>query len=58
MSADQFVMLFRLLYGCGLRISEGLNLEKSDIDLQRKIIKIRNRKRKNSENNNSIKWHS
>jgi integrase len=41
MISDYFVMLFRLMYGCGLRVSEALNLEKHDIDLSHKIIKIR-----------------
>ncbi len=41
MSPDHFVILFRLMYGCGLRVSEALHLRREDIDLQNRILKIR-----------------
>ena len=44
MSPDHFVMLFRLMYGCGLRVSEALHLTRHDIDLQNKILKVREAK--------------
>jgi integrase/recombinase XerD len=37
-------MLFRLLYGCGLRISEALALRVEDVDLDRGVIHIREAK--------------
>lgn len=37
-------LIFRLLYGCGLRISEALNLTFSDIDLQQGTLLIRDTK--------------
>ena len=37
-------LLFRMLYGCGLRISEALNLLKSDVDLNDGILHIRHGK--------------
>lgn len=40
MSADSFVRAFRIQYGCGLRISEVLNLKKQDIDLNHRILTI------------------
>jgi integrase len=36
-----FPLLFRVLYGCGLRISELLNVQKGDIDVENGIIRIR-----------------
>ncbi|MCB0832678.1 MAG: tyrosine-type recombinase/integrase, partial [Bacteroidetes bacterium] len=36
--------LFRLLYGCGLRIGEAVRLTRSDVDLKRGILTIRNSK--------------
>ena len=41
MSSDHFVMLFRLMYGYSLRVSDALNLTRQDIDRSHKIIKIR-----------------
>lgn len=38
--AWQFQLLFRILYGCGLRISEGLNLKTNDIDLVQSTILV------------------
>ena len=43
-SRIQFAMLLRLLYGCGLRLSEALNLKKSDIDLTTGVLFIRGAK--------------
>jgi integrase/recombinase XerD len=37
-------VLFRMLYGCGLRISEALNLKVEDVDLQKGIISIHHAK--------------
>lgn len=37
-------VLFRMLYGCGLRISEALNLKLNDVDLKKGTIFIRNTK--------------
>ena len=37
-------LLFRILYGCGLRISEALNLTMADVDLEQGILHIRNSK--------------
>jgi integrase len=44
MSAMQFVWAAELQYGCGLRVSEMLNLEKKDFDLKHRILIIRNPK--------------
>ena len=33
-------LLFRMLYGCGLRISEALNLTMKDVDLDRGVLAI------------------
>jgi integrase/recombinase XerD len=35
-----YPMLFRMLYGCGLRINEALSLKKSDVDLANGILTI------------------
>lgn len=40
MSAEQYYVLFRVLYGCGLRVGEGLKLMKQDFDLDRRILKL------------------
>jgi integrase len=37
-------LLLRILYGCGLRISEGLNLKYDDVDLKRGTLFIRDTK--------------
>ena len=44
MSADAFVTAFRVQYGCGMRISEVLNLEKRDFNIERRILTIRQAK--------------
>ena len=43
-SAKVFPILLRILYGCGLRLGEGLSLEWEDIDLEHGIITIRKAK--------------
>ncbi len=43
-SAKVFPVLLRILYGCGLRLGEGLSLEWEDIDLEHGIITIRKAK--------------
>lgn len=42
-----FPVLFRILYGCGLRISEALNLKVKDVDLQNGIIAVYEAKNNN-----------
>ncbi len=37
-------VLFRMLYGCGLRISEALDLHLADVDLENGVIRIQNGK--------------
>lgn len=37
-------VLFRMLYGCGLRISEALNLTKKDVDLEHGVLNIHHAK--------------
>jgi integrase/recombinase XerD len=37
-------LLFRMLYGCGLRISEALNLKRDDVDLKQGTLFIRDAK--------------
>ncbi len=37
-------VLFKILYGCGLRISEALNLRISDVNLREGILTVRNSK--------------
>lgn len=37
-------LLFRLLYGCGLRISEAMSLRIADVDLDAGVITVRNAK--------------
>jgi len=39
-----FQMLFRLMYGCGLRVSEALQLTPEDFDLEHRIIRIQRAK--------------
>ncbi len=38
--AKMFPMIFTLLYGCGLRIGEAVNITKDDIDFDAKAIRI------------------
>ena len=42
-----YPVLFRTLYGCGLRISEALNLKKEDVDVNNGILHIRHAKNDN-----------
>ena len=46
MSAQQFYFEERIRYGSGLRVTEGINLIKSDFDLDHRILKIWNPKTK------------
>lgn len=39
-----FLELFRLVYGCGLRVSEALYVRKSDIDFEKRILVLNNTK--------------
>jgi len=39
-----YPLIFRLLYGCGLRVSEALRLQVRDVDLQRDLLTIRETK--------------
>ncbi len=39
-------LLFRMLYGCGLRITEALHLAVSDVDLDEGVLRIREAKNK------------
>jgi len=39
-----YPLIFRLLYGCGLRVNEALRLQVRDVDLQRGILTIRDAK--------------
>lgn len=41
---EDFAMMFRVMYGCGLKISEATNLKTSDFDLDEKEITIRTKK--------------
>lgn len=41
-----YPMLFRMLYGCGLRINEALSLKKSELDLENGILTISKTKNK------------
>lgn len=43
-----FPVLFRVFYGCGLRISEALNLKVKDVDLQNGIIAVYEAKNNNN----------
>ena len=42
--AEVYPVLFRMLYGCGLRISEALDLRIRDIDLKNGVLTVRNSK--------------
>ncbi len=43
-----YPMVFRMLYGCGLRINEALSLKKSEVDLVDGILTITNAKNRTS----------
>lgn len=43
-SAVVYPVLFRMLYGCGLRISEALNLKVEDVDLKKGVLTIKRSK--------------
>lgn len=36
-----FPLLFRILYGCGLRISELLNMQKGDVDIENAVLRVK-----------------
>jgi len=42
--AEVYPVLFRVLYGCGLRVSEALDLRVRDVDLKSGVLTIRNSK--------------
>jgi len=42
--AEVYPVLFRVLYGCGLRVSEALDLRLRDVDLKSGVLIIRNSK--------------
>ena len=44
MSQEDWYVLFRVVYGCGLRISEALTLRKSDFQLEHQILTIQHAK--------------
>jgi len=44
MSAYRTSILFRIMYGSGLRVSEAINLQTEDIDIVHRIIKIKHAK--------------
>lgn len=44
MTEQFYRIIFRLLYGCGLRISEALNLKLNDVDLKTGTLLIKNTK--------------
>lgn len=43
-AAQEFPLIIRILYGCGLRLNEALSLQVGDIDLQTGVLLIRNAK--------------
>lgn len=43
-----YPMLFRMLYGCGLRINEALSLKRVDVDLENGILTVNNAKNNTS----------
>ena len=44
-SSQIFPVLLRILYGCGLRVSEGLSIRWTDIDLETGVITVREGKK-------------
>lgn len=44
MQAKDWNVLFRILYGCGLRVSEALTLQQNDFDLEHQILTIQHAK--------------
>ena len=44
MTKDDFFVLFRVLYGCGLRVSEALSLRKEDFELDTQQLVIQHAK--------------
>ncbi len=42
-------LFFKILYYCALRVSEVINLEKDDINLERRILKVRRAKTGNNQ---------
>lgn len=45
-SSIQMPMLLRMLYGCGLRVSETLNLQAGDVDVEKGVLFMRVAKKK------------
>lgn len=45
-SSVQMPMLLRMLYGCGLRVSETLNLREDDVDVEKGVLLMRVAKKK------------
>ena len=44
MTKEDWFIFFRVLYGCGLRVSEALSLRKDDFDLEHQILTIQHAK--------------
>lgn len=44
MKWQDWIMLFRIIYGCGLRVSEALTLTKDDFNLENQILTIQHAK--------------
>jgi len=43
-ASSVYPLLFRVLYGCGLRVSEATNLNTKDVDLKNGVLRLRNTK--------------